>query len=153
MYRTLRNYFGPVSLLFLPIRSGQLKGYSGRVQKLKTNIIPIAYRFSHLVINSGDLLPKEVVFAHWNNSFKERRDAWKSPRIDTYVFKQINNQKRTNTGRRPCLQYTNLKSRLGETMMCGKINDIKDSKFLISTQNLFIYMGNQHLGIIAYVSS
>ncbi|CAH8516651.1 unnamed protein product [Schistosoma margrebowiei] len=58
IYRILRHDFGPkLFSLFLPTRSGHLRGHSRRVEKPRTNKIPVAYRFSHRVINTWNLLP------------------------------------------------------------------------------------------------
>ncbi|CAH8447220.1 unnamed protein product [Schistosoma margrebowiei] len=60
MYRILRNDFGPDSFsLFPPTRSGHLRGHSTRVEKPRTNKIPVAYRFSYRVINTWNLLLKQ----------------------------------------------------------------------------------------------
>lgn len=53
MYRILENVIEPDAFLrFPPVRSGQLKGLSRRVQKPRTDKISVEYRFSYQVINS-----------------------------------------------------------------------------------------------------
>lgn len=57
MYRILENDIKPDAFLrFPPVRSGQLKGLSRRVQKPRTDKISMEYRFSYQVINSWNLL-------------------------------------------------------------------------------------------------
>ncbi|CAH8587944.1 unnamed protein product [Schistosoma guineensis] len=79
MYRILRNDFGPkLFSLFLPTRAGHLRGHSRRVEKPRTNKIPVAYRFSHRVINTWNLLPEAVVSAPSIDSFKRRLNTHRS---------------------------------------------------------------------------
>ncbi|CAH8652546.1 unnamed protein product [Schistosoma bovis] len=79
MYRIMRNDFGPnLFSLFLPTRSGHLRGHSRRVEKPRTNKISVAYRFSHRVINTWNLLPEAVVSASSIDSFKRRLDTHRS---------------------------------------------------------------------------